>query len=247
MFIYTTSAFSYSFYNNSTLQESWTMETSTSPYWWVNSGGYLKMYDRRGHTNEGALPQSDYWRKEYANSDPMDTDNGYHPQNIFRLITREQWKNIQQEVYFKVTKDNLSPSPNRGGDNGLLLFSRYINSDNLYYTGIRVDGAAVIKKKQNGIYTTLAYIPGIYPGIYNRNTNPDLIPKNAWVGIRVVVKNNPNGSVNIKLYIDKNWNGVWKLAADVNDNYPITSKGYAGIRTDFMDVIFDNYNANEIV
>ncbi len=240
-------AFSYNFLNDATLRESETMTTSTSPYFWLNSGAYLKMYGARGHTNEGELGLNDRFRLYYSVDNPIDTDNGFHPQNIFRLITKEKWKNFRQEIYFKVTNDNLSPSPNRDGHNGLLLFNRYLDSDNLYYIGVRVDGTAIIKKKQYGVYTTLVQIPGIYPGVYNRITNPSLIPKNKWIGIRSEIKDNPDGSVNIKLYTDKNWNGVWTKVAEVNDNSnPITGQGNAGIRTDFMDVTMDNYKANEM-
>ena len=39
----------------------------------------------------------------------------------------------------------------------MLLFNRYQDGQTLYYGGVRVDGAAVIKKKLAGVYTTLAY------------------------------------------------------------------------------------------
>lgn len=241
------SALSYNFNVDGVLKEAGSISQSTSPYWWVSSGAYMKLYDYRGHTNQGELPSEDFWRLLYYQNNPADTDNGYHPQNIFRLVTKEKWKNMRQEVYFKITKDNLSPSVNRAGHNGLLLFNRYVDQDNLYYTGIRVDGAAVIKKKQNGKYTTLSYVSGIYPGVYDRETNPNLLPKNSWIGIRSEVVNNADGSVTIKMYTDKNWNGVWKLVAETTDrNNPITQEGRAGIRTDFMDVTFDNFKAYSI-
>lgn len=240
-------AFSYSFAVDGSLQESSSSGSSTSPYWWVNSGGYMKLYGGRGHTSEENLPLNNLWRLLYLQSNPLDTDNGFHPQNIFRLVTKEKWQDIRQEVYFKITKDNLSPSPNRAEHNGLLLFNRYVDGNNLYYTGVRVDGAAVIKKKKNGVYTTLAYVPGIYPGTYNRDSNPNLLPKNKWIGLRSEVVNNNDGSVSIKLYIDKNWNNNWVKIAEVTDaQNTITSEGSGGIRTDFMDVTFDNFKANEI-
>lgn len=240
-------AFSYSFSSNETLQEASPMSSSTSPYWWLNSGAYLKIYGGRGHTNEGDLPINNYWRNLYSQTNPVDTDDGYHPQNIFRLILKDQWQNIRQEAYFKIVQDNFSPSSNRKESNGLFLFNRYLDGNNVYYTGVRVDGAAVIKKKKNGQYYTLAYIPKIYPGIYDRNTNPSLLPKSVWIGLQSELTNNLDGSINIKLYIDKGWRGIWTLVANINDTQnTITQAGYAGIRTDFMDVIFDNYKANNI-
>lgn len=247
LFVKPVSALFYNFNADGTLWESSSMSESSSPYWWLNSGAYLRIYDGRGHTNLGNLPTNDVWRKIYSRENPEDTDNGYHPQNIFRLVTKSKWQNTRQQVYFDVLKDNLSPSPNRAEHNGLLLMSRYVDGDNLYYTGVRVDGAAVIKKKKNGEYFTLAYVPGIYPGIYDRDTKPSLLPKFRWIGIRSELRNNPDGSVNIKLYIDKGWTGVWTLIAEVNDTQnPITQTGYGGVRTDFMDVIIDDYRADNL-
>ena len=241
------SPYVYNFNSEGALNEIGSMSQSSSPYWWVDSGAYLEIYSGRGHTNEGNLSTTDPWRLIYSANNPVDTDNGYHPQNIFRLLTRSKWQNAREEAYFIITKDNLSSSPNRDNYNGILLFNRYQDQDNLYYTGIRVDGQVIIKKKQNGNYTTLAYTPNIYPGTYSRNANPSLLPKNKWIGLRSEVKNNPDGSVNIKLYIDKGWSGVWVLAAEATDrNNPITQAGYGGIRTDFMDVTFENFRFSTI-
>lgn len=57
----------------------------------------------------------------------------------------------------------------------------------------------------------------------------------------------------IKVFIDNNRSGDWKLALTVKDNGKIFggrligNKGYAGIRTDFMDVEFDDYRIEELV
>lgn len=239
------SPYLYTFNAAGTLVEAGSAIESTSRYWWLNSGGYLNIKNGRGHTVQGSLPAGDPWRILYAQTNPVDTDNGLHPQNIFRLVTQSKWQTAAQEAFFVINKDNLSSSANRYESNGILLFNRYQDSQNLYYTGIRVDGAAVIKKKQNGKYTTLAYIPSVYPGIYNRTTNPNLLPKNKWIGLRSEVKNNPEGSVKITLYVDKGWTGRWQKVAEVTDGWangtPITNAGFGGIRTDFMDVMFDNY------
>ena len=186
-------------------------------------------------------------------SSPIDTDNGYHPQNIFRLVSRNKWKNFEQEVYFKVNKINASESPNRNGSNGVLFFNRYQNGDNLYYAGIRVDGAAVIKKKINGKYYILAkkqFYTNDEP--YDRGTNPNLIPNERWIGIKSEVKTNPDKSVSVKLFIDNEKNGNWVLALEAKDDNefysgpPILNDGYAGLRSDFMDVEFDDYGIIEL-
>lgn len=232
-----------------TVKEVWNMGESTSPGWWLSSGAYFYSANGIGSTISGSLPAIDPWRVAYFISNPLDTDDGYHPQNIFRLVLiRSKWKNFQQEAYFRITKDNLSTSPNRNASNGLLFFNRYQDAFNLYYTGIRVDGAAVIKKKINGIYYTLAY-KSFYDDTtpYNRDTNPNLIPSQKWIGLKSEIKTSPDNTVSIELFIDKDKTGNWVLAAEAKDDgktyggSAISNEGYAGIRTDFMDVEFDDY------
>lgn len=237
-----TQAFKYDFAVDGTLAEASESDLSWSPYWWVNSGGYMVLADGRGHTVIGALPEDNYWRQLYDSTNPLDTADGYLPQNIFRMLTKQQWQDVHSEAYFKIDKYNAIDSPNRAEHNGILLFDRYVDSDNLYYAGVRVDGAAVIKKKQYGQYTTLAYIPEVFEGVYDRDTNPNLLPLDAWIGLQTVVKDNPDGIVNIKLYMDLSWKDQWVLLADVNDTSdPIKHSGSTGIRTDFMDVTFDRF------
>lgn len=234
------------FMTSKRLDEGGSMSESENPSWWLNSGGLFVTGAGVAKTVQGDLPVLSRWRVAYALSNPEDTDNGYHPQNIFRLVLRSKWTNFIQESYMYVNKDNLSDSPNRNASNGLLLFNRYVDGQNLYYTGIRVDGAVVIKKKINGTYYTMAY-QKILPGTYNHDTSPNLLPKNQWMGIRSSVKTLPNGTVEIRLYTDMENTGEWTqmlVAIDDNKKYggnAITSAGYAGIRTDFMDVSFKAY------
>lgn len=233
-----------------TIQEEGSMAESLSQNWWVNSGAYLFFNNGTGKTVQGSLPATDKWRLEYASSNPEDTDNGYHPQNIFRLITKTKWKNFAQQAYFKLNKYNLSSSSERYNPNGLLFFNRYIDGNNLYYTGVRVDGQVVLKKKINGNYYTVAS-KAYFPGTYNKDTNPNLIPTGKWLGLRSEVKDNADGTVNIKIYIDEGRAGSWKLILDATDNNQsfggsaIKAEGYAGIRTDFMDAEFDDYSIVE--
>jgi hypothetical protein len=157
------------------------------------------------------------------------------------------WQNFDQQVYFRITKINVSRSPERDRWSGIFLFNRYENADNLYYAGIRVDGYAVIKKKKDGVYYTLAYEPVYWAESgYDRDTNPNVIPGKQWIGLRSVVTNDATGNAHITLYVDKENNGIWTLAAQAVDNglyggSVMTQKGYAGIRGDFMDLEFDNY------
>jgi len=235
------------------LAETGNMHDSSNPYYWVNSGAMMIFYGGTGRTIQGDLPPGSKWRARYAASNPLDTDGGMHPQNIFRLVTRSAiWRDFQQEAYFKVTKYRASASPNRAPHNGFLFFNRYIDGNNLYYTGIRVDGAAVIKRKKQGVYCTMAYARGVFPGTYHRDHNPNLIPLKKWMGLRSVVQNQPDGSVLVEVFMDTLNNGRWTLVAQAVDDgkicgsSPITVPGYAGIRTDFMDVMFDMHTLTNL-
>ncbi len=241
----------YSFNEGGMVEETGSMYESLSPYWWVNSGGFMTVGSNIGQTVQGDLPESNKWHKLYMRENPTDTDNGSHPQNIFRLLTRSAWQNVREEAYFKIVRDNFSQSQNRNESNGILLFGRYKDSDNLYYAGLRVDGTAVIKKKLRGIYYTLDQEP-FFPGKpYDRNANQSLLPKDIWVGLRIEIVNDKNGTVSVKLYTDVGKKGSWKLSAQAVDDgqsagSAITEKGYAGIRTDFMDVDFSDYRIENL-
>lgn len=228
------------------LEEAGEIEESKSQYWWLNSGAYLIQENGVGKTIQGNAEEGSKWQVKYKNYNADETDDGFHPQNIFRLVTRSKWQNYVQEAYYKITDYHLSKSTYRSESNGLLLFNRYQDENDLYYTGLRVDGAAVIKKKIKGEYFTLAYEP-VFEGVYDRESNPDLLPMNTWIGIRSEVVNGGDGTINIKLFIDRNRGGNWELVAEAKDDGvsygsgAILNEGYAGIRTDFMDVEFDDY------
>jgi hypothetical protein len=71
-----------------TIAEMGAAERSSNADLWVNSGGYL--YTRSGIalTAQGKLPDVDPYRRAYARANAEDTEDGYRPQNIFRLVTR---------------------------------------------------------------------------------------------------------------------------------------------------------------
>jgi hypothetical protein len=232
------------------IEEKGSIPVGTTTPWWINSGGQMLIEMGRGKTIQGSLPALSAWRVLYAANNPVDTDEGYHPQNIFRLVQTGIWKNFAQEGYFRIAKMNMSESPNRNASNGVLLFNRYVDSNNLYYAGIRVDGTAVIKKKKNGSYYTLAQ-KAVFTGTYDHDLKPNLLPLNTWLGLRAVIATGAEGSVIIDLYMDKNWTGTWtKILSATDDGITkggstISSGGHAGIRTDFMDVEFDQYKISE--
>ncbi len=232
------------------LEEAGNPRESKSRLWWLDSGGRLYFDGETARTIQGTLPTYDYWRFLYSSSNPLDTDNGYRPQNIFRLISRQRWQNIDQQAYFKISRDNLSDSLNRNESNGLFLLSRYVDHDNFYYVGLRVDGAVVIKKKYKGVYHELAYKTVIVDGgnsHYDRKRNPSLLPKNVWLGLRGRLTNNPDDSVTIQAFIDQDNSGNWLPVVQAVDSKSqsagpaIQQAGSVGIRTDFMDVVIRDY------
>ncbi len=236
------------------ISEAGMMSSSNSSDWWISSGGYFYSELGTGATIQGSLPVLNPWRVAFLVSNAIDSDNGFHPQNIFRLVLKNsKWKNATQQVYFKITNNNLSESPNRNASNGLLLFNHYQDEFNLYYTGIRVDGYAVIKKKTNGRYYTMDYKPVFTNSTpYDNEKNPNLIPSQQWIGLKSEIVTNSDNTVHIRLFIDKNKTGNWVLVAEsVDDNKSfggdaISAEGHGGIRTDFMDVKFDDYYINKI-
>lgn len=248
-------------WDDGTVEESFPMEASMDENWWVNSGAYFTKYEGVGSTVLGELPEDNRWRLLYARNNPRDTDDGYHPQNIFRLVTRTKWLNVEQRMYFNIDKINMSESENRNASNGVLFFGRYIDGNNLYYAGLRVDGHAVIKKKSGGTYHTLAYVP-VYEGVYDNQNSPNLLPEKKWIGMRARFENH-KGAVRILLYIDRESTKLseknrekkrekeWELVALAVDDGtlggpPIFEQGFGGIRTDFMDVKFRAYRAQKI-
>lgn len=243
------SGFSDSFGEDGEIQESAIMAKSADPHWWLNSGGYIYRSGGKAMSVQGELPNNDHWRLLYSVTNSEDTDNGHHPQNILRLVSRAKLKNFTQQVFFNITKANLSKSHNRNESNGVLFFHRYQNGNNLYYAGIRVDGYAVVKKKFHGQYHTLKSV-GVYPGVYNRKSNPNLLPLNQWIGLRTVIDDTPNGDVKIQLYLnDPQLGSGWTKILEVEDTGSCSERlmeaGFAGIRTDFLDIQFDDYEATE--
>lgn len=257
--------FVYSFNTAGTLYEAGSAYESTSPYWYLNSGGKLVFTGSTGETVQGTLAANDPTRLMYAASNPTDTDNGYHPQNLFRLVTQSNVSgNASQEARFYISGDELSKSSNRNQSNGLLLFSRYqAGGQTLYYAGIRVDGTAVIKKKIQessgafGNYYTMAQ-KQIFAGTYNASapvvatgTSANLLPHHEWIGLKETTTTNADGSVTITLFMQRAGQTTWTELLQAMDSgqydktAPITTAGKGGIRTDFMDAGFKNYRVTQ--
>lgn len=240
----------YKFQSDGILEETGILSESSSPFWWVNSGGQLIIKGGVGQTFSGNAREDSKWNRAYKASSPSDTDLGAHPQNIFRLLSKNKWLSASTELRFKITRVHMSESENRNESNGVLLIMRYLDSDNLYYAGLRVDGHAVIKKKRDGIYYTLAekqIFDSEAP--YQKYTNPNLLPGQVWLGMRTDISTNSEGYVQIAVLVDKG--GGWQEVLNVVDNGGrhgsiIKDAGLFGIRTDFMDLQFDDFKIFKI-
>lgn len=81
------------------IREANTMSNSSHPYWWLNSGGYLYRQHGKASTTQQKLADTDNYRLLYAKSNPTDSDDGYHPQNLIRLVTRAKFQNFTQQVF----------------------------------------------------------------------------------------------------------------------------------------------------
>ncbi len=245
------SPFLYTFATPGTLYEAGTAAESSSPYFWVNSGAKLIIEGGVGKTQQGALPAYDPWRLMYKSMNSLDSDYGYLPENTLRIVTRSNWGDTETSLLFRITATNLTNTPNRDGYSGIFLMGRYKDQYNLYYAGIRHDGAAVIKKKINGTYYTLAQAQ-IFgkEGEYHKWNNPNLLPQNVWTGLRMRITNQFDGSVKVQLLLDRENDGSFVSILSAVDKSTggtaFKDVGALGIRTDFMDVEFDDFKAVKI-
>lgn len=235
------------YFTKGLLEETNSPKTSKESCWWLDSGGIFYVEKGIGKTLAGNLDPNSFWSTKYKENNPKDTNDGLRPQNIFRLLNKKKWGDVSQEILFRINKYDLSRSENRNESNGVLLMSRYIDGNNLYYAGLRVDGIAVIKKKSNGVYITLATTTHSKSGKYDPINNPTLLIPNKWLGEKFVTQNNQDGSVSLKLFVNMGDSEEWNLILEATDtlklsgSLPLTNPGNIGIRSDFMDLELSNF------
>lgn len=228
-------------FGDGVLEEAGNLPASADPDFWLSSGARFFRDGDSGRTLVGGLPPEDPWRQRYARSNPVDTDGGARPQNVFRLLRRVQRQNLRQSVRFRILRVNASPSPNRNASNGVFLFQRYESQNDLYASGVRVDGQAVIKKKHGGRTFTLALAPVFTDGpAYDRSSTPNRIPTDRAVTLATETLDQPDGSVLLRLSVD----GDPRLEAvdrGQGSTGPLLGVGLAGIRSDFFDLELSGY------
>ena len=136
--------------------------------------------------------------------------HGYTNNSVFRVVTeRSDFSNLT----FKA--DLMKKDLGVEAFDGLQLFFRYKDPDNLYVAGLRNDNQIQLKKKVNGIYTTL--------GQASIESNK----LGYWYHMIIVVNGN-----HLEVYVDG------KKYIDKYDS-SLTS-GKVGIRTDNIEAYFDN-------
>lgn len=214
------------------VSESHTFSESSSKKWWLSSGGQIYFFRNKIFPLTGDLHSSDPWYVRYKKNNPKGSNEGKRPQNIFRLVNVPLKKDFTQSVYFKLLY-YAAPFPEQPHD-GVFLMSRYVDSDNLYYYGLRVDGVVVIKKKYHGKYTTLAY-KKVLPDVALNN-----IPQDKYLGLKISI--NSNGVKNhLVAYLDLG-TGFKKVFDIYDSSKDLSSFGKSGLRSDNMDVVFKDYN-----
>lgn len=229
------------------LQESDSPETSADVCWWLNSGGSFFVRGGLASTMSGPAERSSRWHRLYAASDPVDTEGGLYPQNLFRLISKKHWLNARTSVEAFIESYNASMSPSRNESNGVFLMTRYYDEDNFYLAGIRVDGTAVIKRKLNGLYETIGQVAYTNPDAYDRLRRPNLLPTGQWLSFAMEVTNESADSVIIRLDVSfdgEDWHTLLTAVDQpsvLDGGEKLLSPSSIGVRTDFMDVRFRSY------
>ena len=140
---------------------------------------------------------------------------GYTNSPVFRAVTYQSDFNDVD-----VSSDMMRTNTGIEDYDGLQLFFRYKDANNLYVAGLRKDGQLHLKRKYRKKYTTLALVPYVtVPGVF--------------YNFRIVAV---GGS--IKVYV----NGVGQIA--VRDS--TFTIGKVGMRTDNIEAYFDNFQALNI-
>jgi hypothetical protein len=235
------------------IKEVHSMSESSDPNWWVGSGAYFYLNNGIASTIQGTLAKDDPFRLGYSSSkSSADTDSGFRPQNIFRIVNRNIWSgDYTEEIYFKYLRYNnvtTTAGKNLEATNGISLMINYQDEDNLYYVGLRADGFSQIKEKIDGEYSVNENQIRVFPGAYKAYDN--LIPHDRWIGLKALVEHKQDNSgknlIYIAMYVDKKGDGSWNYVTSFLDQDRIFKEGHTGIRTDFMDVQFKNYRVTPL-
>lgn len=160
------------------------------------------------------------WRRGWID------DDSFRAVAIGRDATGKKIQWTDQMIEYRGYIQNWH-SGNLANRSGLHAFARYNDSDNLYLASVRYDGKVTIKRKWQGVYTTLAQTQLNNMGRAYLDENGKLIT-GQWYRISFSAM----GDV-LKLYLD----GRLVLATK-NDTF---SQGTIGIRTDKASAYIDDW------
>lgn len=151
---------------------------------------------------------------------------GYTTTYNFRMLCNPIDNASQKLVRYTDTRTTFFGGVNKWQSSapswaGLHIFSRYQTEDDLYVASWRVDGKCTIKKKVNGIYTTLKVVTFGAPAL----------------GDEHLMAFEVNGNL-LSYFIDGN------LVAQTTDND--LDWGTAGVRTDYSDSFIDYFKINAV-
>jgi hypothetical protein len=144
---------------------------------------------------------------------------------VYDSAKKKKWNNVEVTVYAKRISETKSVSYQ-----GMVIGARSEHQDATlkkpclgatYYGRLLYDGRAVFQKEviHEGAYSTNK------PSENNKarwNTPNGTMPENEWIGVKFIVKTNPDGkSVRLELYRDLTGGkdgGAWEKVAEYDDN-----------------------------
>lgn len=196
----------------------------TSPDWEMDSGS---LFARSGS----------YWSGRPDDRTPDATSSTGTNSAIFRLTSRRHdLRDTNVDLSLLVRGMTTTPSTPAVDWDGIHLFLRYQNEQNLYYASVaRRDGHVVLKKKcaggssNGGTYYTLAELSG------------KKVAPNAWRRVGASVKTLADGSVELSLRQDGST--ILRAVDRGTGCAPITTAGAVGIRGDNTEFEFREFTA----
>lgn len=144
---------------------------------------------------------------------------------VYDSAKQKKWNNVEVTVYAKRLAESGTVS-----SQGIVIGARSDHQDATlkkpclgatYYGRLLYDGRAVFQKEviHEGVYSVNK------PGENNKaewNTADGTMPRNVWIGVKFIVKTEPDGkSVHLELYRDLTEGadgGTWEKVAEYTDN-----------------------------
>lgn len=101
----------------------------------------------------------------------------------------------------------------------------------------------MIKKKENGIYSTLAYA-----SLFSPEEDGNAIPENEWLTLTMHTENTASNTVHIAVVFSKDGSESRIEALDTpREGSPLFERSHNGIRSDFFDAEFSDYSVEELL